>query len=342
LSSGMSSLRVYIASRLLTAIPMVLILLTVVFVVLRILPGDPVVAIVGGHAPPEVIETLRRRLGLDKPLHLQYLDYLWKLMRGDLGKSLIWGQRPVIDELMERFPATLELSIFSFIIAVLIGIFTGVKSARNFGKPIDHAIRVYGIVTYALFIPWFGMMLQFIFGVYLRWLPISGRADPFMEPERITGLYVLDSILTLDFPALISALRHLVLPSITLGIYISGIFTRIVRSHMIEVLRMDYIRAARARGIPEGRVVYRHALKNAFVPLLTMMGLQFALLLAGAVLTETTFSWPGMGTYLLERILYRDFPAVQGAIVFIAIIIILINLLVDITYAYLDPRIRLR
>ncbi|RLG04235.1 MAG: ABC transporter permease [Thaumarchaeota archaeon] len=338
----MSSLRVYIVTRILAAIPMVFILLTIVFVVMRVLPGDPVAAIVGTKAPPHVVEALKKQLGLDKPLIIQYLNYIWQLLHGDLGRSMIWGRRPVICEIMDRFPATLELSIFSFLISVLIGVVTGVYAAQRFGRPADHALRLYGIITYSLFIPWFGMILQLIFGVYLGWLPVGGRIDTYMEPKHITGLYVLDSILTFNMPSLISALRHLALPSITLGIYISGIFTRIVRSSMINVLRRDFIRAARARGIPERLVIYRHALKNAFIPVLTMMGLQFALLLAGAVLTETTFSWPGMGTLLVERILYRDFVTVQGTIVFIAVLIITVGLIVDILYAYLDPRIRLR
>lgn len=171
---------------------------------------------------------------------------------------------------------------------------TGVHSARRYNKPIDHSIRLYGIVTYAIFIPWFGFILQLTFAVYLGWLPTSARIGIFMEPKTITGLYVLDSLLTLNIPSLVSSLRHLVLPSVTLGIYLSGIYTRLTRTNMLEVLGKDFIRAARARGLSERTVIYKHALKNAFIPILTMMGLQFALLLAGAILTETTFSWPGM------------------------------------------------
>ena len=171
-------------------------------------------------------------------------------------------------------------------------------------------------------------------------MPTGGRIDPLMEPKHITGLYVLDSILTFNIPSLISSIKHLILPSITLGIYLSGIFTRLTRSNMLEVLRKDFITAARARGLPEGTVIYKHALKNAFIPILTMMGLQFALLLAGAVLTETTFSWPGMGTFLTERIFYRDYTTVQGTIVFFAILVVSVSLIVDLLYAYIDPRIR--
>jgi len=335
----MTSLRVYIIRRILLAIPTIFILLTIVFVVMRV-AGDPVSAILGGHAPAEQIERIKEQLGLNKPLYVQYLEYLWQLLHGNLGRSLIWGRRPVLVEILEHFPATLELSISAFIVSILIGIFTGVHSARKYNKPTDHILRLYGIVTYALFIPWVGLILQLIFGVYLGWLPTSGRIDTLMEPKHITGLYVLDSILTLNIPSLISAIRHLILPSITLGIYLSGIYTRLTRSNMLEVLRKDFITAAKARGLPEGTVIYKHALKNAFIPILTMMGLQFALLLAGAILTETTFSWPGMGTFLAERIFYRDYPTVQGTIVFFAILVVTVSLIIDILYAYIDPRIR--
>jgi len=318
---------------------MIFILLGVVFLVMRV-AGDPVSAILGGHAPREQIERIKEQLGLNKPLIFQFFDYLWQLLHGDLGRSLIWGQRPVLDEILEHFPATLELSICSFIISIFIGIFTGVYSARRYNKPVDHSIGLYGIVTYALFIPWIGLILQLIFAVYLGWLPTSLRIDTLMEPQTITGLYVLDSILTLNTPSLVSSVRHLILPSITLGIYLSGIFTRLTRTHMLEVLEGDFIRAARARGLPERTVIYKHALKNAFIPILTMMGLQFAMLLAGAILTETTFSWPGMGTFLAERILYRDFTTVQGTIVFFAFLIVIVSLVIDIIYVYIDPRIR--
>jgi len=334
----MVSLRAYIIRRILFAIPMVFILLSIVFVVMRV-AGDPVRVTVGLHAPPEQIEQIKERLGLNKPLSIQFFDYLWQLLHGNLGQSL-YTRRAVSLEILDKFPATLELSICSFTLSVLIGIFTGVYSARRYNKPADHALRLYGIVTYALFIPWIGLILQLIFGVYLGWLPTFGRIDTLMEPHTITGLYVLDSILTLNLPSLVSSIRHLVLPSVTLGIYISGIFTRLTRSNMLEVLRKDFITAARARGLSETTVVYKHALKNAFIPILTMMGLQFAMLLAGAVLTETTFSWPGMGTFLFERIGLRDFTTVQGTIVFFALLVIAISLVIDIIYVYIDPRIR--
>lgn len=318
---------------------MILILLAIVFLIMRAV-GDPVSAILGAHAPREQIERIKAKLGLNDPLHVQFLNYLWGVFRLDLGRSMIWGQRPVLEEIMEHFPATLELSISAFIFSVVIGVFTGIFSARRYNRLPDHIFRIYGIITYAIFIPWLGMLLQLVFGVYLGWLPTSGRIDTFMTPKTITGLYILDSLLTFDMPSLVSAVRHLILPTVTLGFYLSGIYTRLTRAHMLDVLQRDFIVAARARGLPERVVIYKHALKNAFIPILTMMGLQFAALLAGAILTETTFSWPGMGTFLAERILYRDFTTVQGTIVFFALLVVLVSLIVDLLYVYIDPRIR--
>ncbi len=335
----MASLRAYIITRALLVLPTVLILLTLVFFILRILPGDPIAAMVGQKVPPEVLEKMREEAGLNKPLIVQYIEYLSSIARGDLGRSMIWGKRPVIEEIMDRFPATLELSIFGFVISVIIGLITGSIATFRRGSYLDSSMRIYSIVAYTLFIPWFGMLLQMIFGVYLKLLPIGGRIDPGLEPKTITGLYVIDSILTLNFDSLCSALSHLILPSLTLGIVLSGAYTRLVRNNLIEVLNQDFIIAYKARGIGSRKVAF-HAIKNAFIPIITLMGLQFAILLAGAVLTETTFSWPGMGTFLLERIQYRDYTSVQGAIVFYALFVALISLIVDIIYALVDPRIR--
>ncbi len=341
----MVSLRIYIATRALLTIPTIIILLTIVFVIMRILPGDPVTAIVGMKAPPEQIQELKKELGLiDEfgkpiPLYIQYLNYFSGIIKGDFGRSLIWGKRPVIIEILEHFPATIELSIMGFIVSLLIGLISGVYSAHKYSSWMDSTIRIYGIISYALFIPWIGMLFQMFFGVQLKILPVAGRIDPGMEPQQITGLFLLDSIITSNWPSFISSLKHLILPSITLGIVLSGIFTRLTRGAMLEVLSQDFIIAAKARGLPNRKILL-HALKNAFIPILTMMGLQFALLLTGAILTETTFSWPGIGTFLMERINYRDYTTVQGTVVFFAIIISLVSLIVDLIYAYIDPRIR--
>ena len=335
----MGSLARYIVVRTLTVVPMLLILLSVVFVVLRIIPGDPVSAILGEKAPEEYKQKLRHELGLDKPIYIQFIEYLLNIIRGDFGKSL-YTKRDVISEIKERFFATLELSIFAMLVCLPISTILGVRAAHKRHRPTDHAIRLYAIITWALFIPFFGSILQLIFCVWLKLLPPGGRIDPLKKPETITGLYILDSILTGNMSALIDALQHIILPAITLGIVLSGGFIRIIRENMIITLRQDFITAARARGVKEKDVIWRHAFKNTLIPFITMFGLMFALLLAGAVLTETTFSWPGLGRYLVERIYYRDYPAVQGAIVFYAVVVALVNLLVDIAYAAIDPRIR--
>jgi peptide/nickel transport system permease protein len=335
----MASLKAYIATRALMVLPTVIILLTLVFFILRILPGDPIASLVGQKVPPEVLEKLREEAGLNKPIIVQYGEYLYNIFHGDFGRSMIWGKRPVISEIMDRFPATVELTIFGFIFSVLIGIITGSIAAFRRGSKLDASMRVYSIIAYSLFIPWFGMVLQMIFGVYLQAFPIGGRISPGVEPEKITGLYVLDSLISLNFEALSSSFLHLLLPSITLGIVLSGAYTRLVRNNLIDVLSQDYITAYRSRGVKNSKIAI-HAMKNAFIPVITLMGLQFAILLAGAVLTETTFSWPGMGTFLLERIQYRDYTSVQGAIVFYALFVALISLVVDVIYALIDPRIR--
>ncbi|RMF27493.1 MAG: ABC transporter permease [Chloroflexi bacterium] len=338
----MRSLRVYIITRILLTIPMLFILVTLVFFIMRVLPGDPVKAIIRPGAPQEYIDEIRHSLGLDRPLLVQYVDYLGDLVRLDLGTTLapVRG-RSVLQDLKDKFPATLELSLAAILVASLVGILTGVQSAYHRRSALDYSLRLYSIVIYTIPVFWLGLMLQLIFGVKLGWLPVYGRVDTLdMAPRTITGLYIVDSILTKNQESLINSLQHLILPALTLGLYLSGVFTRLTRSNMLDVLRQDFITAARARGIAERAVIYRHALKNAFIPVLTMMGLQFALLLAGAVLTESTFTWPGLGRLLVERIEYRDFPTVQGAVVFFAILVSLVSLVVDIIYAYLDPRIR--
>ncbi len=319
---------------------MVLILLTIVFIVLRILPGNPVTAMLGPKAPPEAVKNMEAQLGLDKPIVIQFGEYLSNIVRGNFGRSTV-TTLPVLQELADRFPATLELTLFSMMIAVVIGIFFGTSAAYRYGKPVDFAARIYSIFVYSFPVFWFGIMLQLVFGVWLRWLPVSGRAAPFMTPERMyTGLYTLDAILNLDWSVLSDSLIHLILPSVTLGVVISSIFVRMVRSNVLLSLASQYVVSARARGVSERKVLYSHALKNAMVPILTIMGLQFALLLAGAVLTERTFSWPGIGSYLVESIGYRDFPAIQGTIVFFAIFIVIVSIFIDIINAWIDPRVR--
>ena len=336
----MGRLARYIILRALLIIPTILILYTVVFIILRVIPGNPVLAVLGTHnVPPEVIQEKMARLGLNKPLYVQYFDYLWRVLHGDFGESLVVEGRPIALDLKQRVPATIELAIAGFTASVLIGLLTGVLAAIKRGSKLDYALRVYGIVAYTLFIPWLGSILILIFSVKLGWLPSGGRLSPRIDLHTVTGIYTLDALLTGNFEAFVDAVKHLILPALTLGIVLGGAYTRIARTSMADVLQSDFIRAYRSRGLPESKVLL-YALRNALIPIVTYMGLQLAILLGGAVLTETTYSWPGLGSYLYEKIYYRDYSAIQGAIIVFAFFVGLVSLLVDIVYALIDPRIR--
>lgn len=339
---GSTGLRRYTLTRIGLTLPMVLILATMVFIILRVLPGDPVSSALGPKGTPEMIERVRGQLGLNDPLIVQYGRFLGGMVTLNFGNSLVGGHRPVIDEMSERFPATLELVIPAAALALFIGIYAGALAASHRKKTADYSLRIYSVVIYSLPVFWLGLMLQLVFGVYLNWLPISGRIDPIIATTltRNTNLYIIDSILTGNWPALISCLRHLVLPVLTLGLILSGVFVRLTRINVIETAQADYISAARARGIREQVLIYGHSLKNAMIPVITLIGLQVAILLAGAVLTETVFSWPGMGSYLVERISSRDYTAVQSVIAMFALFVALISLGVDIIYSLVDPRVR--
>jgi peptide/nickel transport system permease protein len=339
---GSMGLRRYILTRIGLTLPMIFILATLVFVVMRILPGDPIRSALGPKGTPEMVQHMRETLGLDKPLIVQYGVFLKDMVTLNFGNSLVGGHRPIIDEMSERFPATLELVVPASILALLIGIVGGTVAASKRKEVADYLLRIYSVVIYSLPIFWFGLMLQLLFGVKLNWLPISGRIDPVIGTSlhRMTNIYLIDSLLSANWPALASVAVHLVLPTFTLGLILSGVFVRMTRINVIETLQMDYIAAARARGIRERVVVYGHALKNAMIPVITLIGLQVAILLAGAVLTETIFSWPGMGGYLVQRISARDYTAVQSVITMFALFVALISLAVDLIYSLLDPRVR--
>lgn len=331
----------YIITRLFLTIPMLLILLTIVFVVIRVMPGDPVSAMLGGHAPDKVIEAKKEQLGLNKPLIFQYTDYLVQIASLDLGESMIFKQK-VSDAIKDKLPATIELSIFGMLITLLIGVPLGAYAADKRRTKKDYGIRLYSIVIYCIPVYWLGLMLQMFLGVWMDWFPVAGRTGPriFASDFENTGLYLIDTLLAQDWEAFWDVGHHLVLPSFTLGLVLSGIFVRLTRANMLDVLKSDYILAAEARGIKHRIVVYKHGLMNAFVPILTMMGLQIGALMAGAILTESTFSWPGMGRLLLERIYMRDYPTIQGVIVIFALLVAFFSLLVDIIYALVDPRVR--
>lgn len=339
---GSTGLRRYILTRIGLTIPMVFILGSLVFFIMRVLPGDPVSSAMGPKGTPEMIQQVRAQLGLNDPMIVQYGRFLGNMVTFRFGNSLVGGHRPIIDEMSERFPATLELIIPASILALLIGIFGGALAASKRKKLTDYLLRIYAVVIYSLPIFWFGLILQLFFGVKLNWLPISGRIDPIIGTtlKTFTNIYSFDALITGNWQALGSILQHLILPTLTLGLIQSGLFMRMTRGNVIETLQADFIGAARARGIEENKLVYKHALKNAMIPVITVIGLQVAILLAGAVLTESVFSWPGMGSYLVERISARDYNAVQSVITVFAMLVALISLAVDVIYSLVDPRVR--
>jgi len=337
-----ASFRNFLITRLLLTIPMVLILITFVFFIMRILPGDPIRSQLGPRVSAEQADRIAERLGLNRPLYVQYFDFLWKTVTLDFGTALTQGERPIIQELGEKLPATIELTLPAMTFTAVVGVGLGAYAATRRKKPIDFGIRLFSIIVYSIPIFFMGLIFQIIFSVRLNLLPLAGRMDPLLliNFNSITNFYILDAILTRNWAALVSALRHLVLPATTLGLALAGVFIRLTRVNMIEMLHADFITAGRARGIPEGRLAYRHALRNTFIPLLTLIGLQLAILMAGAVLTETTFSWPGIGRYLVTRIQLRDYTAVQSTIAVFAVFVAGISLAMDVLYAFIDPRIR--
>ncbi len=331
----------YFIARLLLTIPMILILATLVFLLLRVMPGDPCLAIHGGRSSKSVIERCREKAGLNAPLFIQYINYLKGIPTLDFGDSFR-SNRPVRDEILSKLPATLELAVFAMTISVLIGLITGTWGAIRSDQPIDHALRIFNIAAFAMPIFWLGLMFQIVFGIWLGWLPVGGRLDPVIDRTLThpTGFYVLDAVITRDWSTLLLALKHLLLPSLTLGLVLSGVIGRISRANMLEVLHKEYVQTARAKGLAEHWVILKHALRNALIPIVTVIGLQFAILLGGAVLTETVFNWDGLARYLIRAIFARDYNAIQGFVVFFAIFVSMVNLIVDLLYSRLDPRVR--
>jgi peptide/nickel transport system permease protein len=341
MASRSGALRYYILARLLLAPLMIWTATTVVFLLIRATPGDPIDAVLGPRAPEAAKEALRSQLGLDQPLIVQYGRYLGNLLQFDLGSSIVNQGQTVRQIIGDHFPATVELALCGMMVAVVVGVTVGSLAAARPNTPLDAGGRLFGILTYATPMYWFGMILQLLFAVQLRWFPIGTRF-PLTQtpPDGPTGLYLFDSLLTGNPALLGTTLYYLTLPSLTLGILISGIFERMVRVNLKQTLRADYIEAARARGIPELRILLAHALKNALIPVITILGLTIASMLGGAVLTEVTFSWPGLGNRLYEAISQRDYPVVQGLMAFFAAIVVLVSIGIDILNAYIDPRIR--
>jgi len=304
-------------------------------------PGDPAALFLGQMVTPEDLEKVRREMGLDDPLHIQYLRYLKDAIKGNLGISY-YTKQSVLSELVRLFPATVELAVASMVIALLVGISAGVISALKQNSIFDNVSMVVALGGVSMPVFWVGLILMWVFSFKLGWTPISGRLAVQIDLKQITGLFVIDSIITGNIAALRDSLRHLILPALSLATISMGIIARFTRSSMLEVIRQDYIRTARAKGVSEALVIFKHAFKNALIPVVTVVGLQFGLLLGGAVVTETVFSWPGIGNVIIVSILRRDYPMVQGALLLLALLYVIINLLVDVSYSYLDPRIRYR
>ena len=329
----------YILSRLALLPIMLWIISSLVFILLRIAPGDPVDAILGTRASEFARESLRIKLGLNKPLINQYLEYLNNLIHGDLGISLN-TQEPVKVIISKALPASLELAIFAILIASLVGYLIGFSGAVKPDSRVDFLGRIFGIGTYALPPFWAAMLIQIIFAVLLGWLPIGGRLPPGMNPtESFTGFLILDGILTKNTEIILSSIKHLILPSFTLGILLSGIFSRSLRLNLEETLKKDFIEAAKSRGISDSRILFKHALPNTLLPILTIAGLTVSSLIGGALLIEIIFSWPGIAIGLQEAINQRDYPVVQGIVVIISSLVVMISLVIDIAIAYIDPRV---
>lgn len=331
----------YILKRLLQLVPVLLGISLLVFAFLHLIPGDPALVLLGDRANPDQVAALRERMGLNEPLPLQYLSFLGSLLKFDLGESIFTGI-PIWDEIRLRWPATFELSVSAMLIALLLGIPAGVIAAVRKNSLIDNLTMSGSLLGVSMPVYWLGLLLVYLFAVNLQWLPPSGRIgiEAGYSFEPITGFFIFDALVQGNFAALKNILAHLLLPAITLSTIPLAILARITRSAMLEVLSQDYIRTARAKGLLELFVIGKHALKNAMLPVVTIVGLEFGTLLGGAILTETIFSWPGIGKWIYEGILQRDYPVVQGGVVFVALVFVLVNLIVDISYAFLDPRIQ--
>lgn len=352
----------YIFRRLLLLIPVLIGISIVTFGMLRLIPGDPATVMLGEHATIESIERFKVRMGLDQPIYVQYGRYMRDLVKLDLGRS-IQTNRPVVEEIRQRFPATIELTMGAMLFATVFGIAFGIIAAYRHNSVLDLGVMLIAMLGVSMPIFWLGLMLMYLFGFKLRWLPPSGRlavdielqslaeawkleetvaTKPFLSNllDFFSGFYLLTSILTANWKALWDTIKHLILPSVALGSIPMAITARMTRSSLLDTLGEDYIRTARAKGLPERMVLFSHALRNALLPIVTIVGLQLGFLLGGAILTETIFSWPGLGRLVVNRILSRDYPAVQGAVIFIAFVFVVVNLIVDVSYAYLDPRIK--
>ncbi|HSH21923.1 MAG TPA: ABC transporter permease [Candidatus Caenarcaniphilales bacterium] len=330
----------FIIRRLLLLIPILLGLTLLIFVFIHLLPGDPAAAILGERGTPENIARVRAALGLDRPLHEQYLEYMRGLLQGDLGRSFLTN-RDVVNDFIQRFPATIELSLAAMFFAVVLGIPLGMYTAKRRTSWTDQLGTVGSLIGISIPIFFLGLMLKYVFAIEFPVLPAEGRTD-LRAPAfpRVTNLMTVDSLLDMNLPAFLDAVRHLVLPGIALGTIPLAIVMRITRASVVDVLNEDYVRTARAKGLPERLIDGRHVLRNALLPVVTVIGLQVGLLLGGAILTETIFAWPGVGRWIYDAVTAHDYQVIQSGVLLLALIFVLVNLVVDVSYAFLNPRIR--
>jgi peptide/nickel transport system permease protein len=329
----------YVVRRLLLLVPILLGVSILIFFWIRALPGSPAEALLGERATPALVQQLRQRYGLDKPVYQQYWAYLKTTLSGDLGVSVATHRR-VVDEIKQRFPATIELAIGAMIFAVGFGVPLGFFAAKKYGGFFDHATLIGSLLGISIPIFFLAILLKYFFSVKWQLLPSVGREDVTLNTPHPTNFYILDAIIARDWNALWDAIQHLILPAIALGSIPLAVITRITRASVLDVQNEDYVRTARAKGLPPLEVDRRHVLRNALLPISTIIGLQTGLLLSGAVLTETVFAWPGMGSWLRDAIFARDYPVLQGGILFLAVVFVMVNLIVDLSYALINPRIR--
>jgi peptide/nickel transport system permease protein len=329
----------YTVRRIFSLIPVLFGMTLIVFAIIHAIPGNPAQVILGQRATPQAIAEVTKQLGLDRPWYIQYFDYLNSLIHGDLGISLR-TRGPINAEVWPYLAATIELTVVAMLIAVIVGVNAGIISAWFSKSWFDYVAMVLALVGVSLPIFWLGLMLQWAFSIDLGWLPTTGREDARDPVTAVTNLYLVDTLLAGRFDQFVVVLKHIILPSLALATIPMAIIARMTRAAMLEVMRSDYVRTARAKGLRMFWVVYKHSLKNAIIPVLTVIGLQTGLLLGGAILTETIFGWPGIGRYLYDAIGYRDYPVIQSGILIIAGIFVLINLIVDLLYVVVDPRIK--
>ena len=331
----------YIIRRLMIMIPTLLGVSIIVFLMLHLTPGDPAELLMGERASEEALQEIREHLGLNKPLYVQYGMFLKQLMQGDLGET-IWTRQKVWIEVKQRFPATIELSLVALFISCVMGMILGIISATKQYSIFDYLSMLGALIGVSMPIFWLGLVFMLIFSLNLGWLPMSGRLSVGIELETITNFYILDAVLTRNWAAFRDAVWHIIMPAFTLSTIPTAIVARMTRSSMLEVLRQDFIKTAEAKGLSQFKVVFKHALRNALIPVVTTIGLQFGVLLCGAILTETIFAWPGVGKWIYDAVMQRDYMVIRSGTLFLASIFIVINLCVDVLYAVINPRIKVQ